>query len=217
MHDKAKEKQMYLFSRTRTADPTQMAAALAWAPEVAQYVTKITGLTILPWAAVYGAPLGALSWSTRVESQTEMAKAQGKLADDSGYQKLVADGLKYFSGPVEDSLTQFVHMEGTPNSAKFAEVVRAQCAPGRIADAMSWGVDMTKYVAKLSGLPTSMVRTMYGPWAGLGWIALADDLAQIDNAEAVSSVDPSYIERIDSGGELFIAGTAVQILLRSLA
>jgi hypothetical protein len=208
---------MYLFSRSRNADPNHMAEALAWAPEVAKYVTKKTGLTVLPWAAVYGIPLGTLSWSARVESQAQMGAAQAKLADDAGYQKLIASGSKYFSGPAEDSLTQFVHMEGTPNSGKFASIVRAQCAPGRIADAMLWGVDMTKYVAKLSGLPGSMVRTMYGPWAGVGWILLADNLAQIDNAEAVSSADHSYLQRIDSGGELFIASSAVQILLRSLA
>ena len=208
---------MYLFRRTRTANPSHLGDALQWAPEVAKCASTVAGLTVSPWASVYGVPQGTLHWTCRVDSQAELDVITKKLAADPAYQKIVAAGSAFFSGPSDDTLMQFVDMAGVPNSAKYASVVRAQCAPGRIADAMSWGVDINQHVAKLTNLPASMVRTMYGPWAELGWILLADDLSQFDHAEVATSGDPSYLERIDNGGELFIASSATQVLLRSLA
>jgi hypothetical protein len=72
-------------------------------------------------------------------------------------------------------------------------------------------------VSKLTGLDTSLARGIYGPWATLVWISLADTLEEADSADAAMSSDPSYLECVDQGGELFIPGTASQRLVRRLA
>ena len=66
----------------------------------------------------------------------------------------------------------------------FATVVTAQCAPGRIADAMAWGVDILNHASKVTGLDSSLVRGLYGPWATLAWISLAETWDEVDAASA---------------------------------
>ncbi len=208
---------MYLFSRTRSADPTKLAEAVGWAGEAARYVTKVTGIEVSPWGTVYGQPTTSLSWSCRIESAAVMAAAQEKLVADTGYQKMLEQASKLFVGPSEDFLTEFVSIVGTPNTGKFATVTRAQCAHGHIAQAMAWGVDILHHVEKVTALPGSMVRAMYGPWGQLGWISLADSMAQVDAAVEATAADATYLERVDMGGPLFITGSATHVLLRSLA
>ena len=56
-----------------------------------------------------------------------------------------------------------------------------------------------------------------GPFVTLVWFSLADTLEEADAADAAMSSDPSYLERIDQAGELFLPGTASQRLIRRLA
>ena len=47
---------MHLFTRTRTMDTAKAPEALAFSVDIAQYVSSVTGLDVIPWASVYGAP-----------------------------------------------------------------------------------------------------------------------------------------------------------------
>ena len=209
---------MNLFTRVATLAPEHFQDGLAYAPDVAKYVSKKTGLEVNAWGSVYGAPVGTVSWSARVESQAAMGDAQDALATDPGFQKLVQENAHLFTGSMEDTIGQFVAMEGTGDEVpQYAAIVTAQCAPGRITEAMAWGVDIMHYASKLTGLDGALVRGIYGPFATLAWISLAGTLEQADAADAAMSTDPTYIERIDQGGELFIPGTASQRLIRRLA
>ena len=64
---------MYLFTRNRTADLAQAPDAMAFAVDIAQHVKKVVGVDVLTWSAVYGAPIGSISWSCRVESLAAIA------------------------------------------------------------------------------------------------------------------------------------------------
>ena len=92
----------------------------------------------------------------------------------------------------------------------------AQCAPGRIAEATAWGVDILSHASKLTGLDGFFVRNLYGPWATLVWISVAETMEEIDGAVAARAADATYLERIDDGGPLFHPGSASQRLLRRL-
>ncbi len=208
---------MYLFSRTRTADPARVAEAQGWAVEVAAHVTKALGTTITPWATIYGAPSGTISWSGRAESHAEMGALQEKLALDAGYAKLLAKAATLFVGPAEDVFVEFVASAGTPGPTRYATLVRAECAGGHLADAFGWGADTMHHYAKITGLSTSMVRSLYGQWAGIGWIASAESLADIDNAQKAIAADTGYVERMDMAGDFFVEGSASTVLIRNLS
>ena len=209
---------MHLFIRSRSIDMANGPEALAFSVEHAQYVSKVTGLEVIPWATVYGDPVGTISSSVRVESQAAMGAALATLAADAGYQKRIAASAgRLFVGPTEDSIGEMVSFAGSGGSdGSFATVVTAQCAPGRIAEAMTWGVDILEHASKVTGLDGSFVRVLYGPWASLAWINLAETLEEVDGAAAALAADATYLERIDEGGPLFLPGTASQRLIRRL-
>src|SRR5829696_9469581 len=145
-----KEPTMHLFTRTRTINTANAPEALAFSVEHAQYVTKVTGLEVIPWASVYGDPVGTISSSVRVESQAAMGAALATLAADAGYQKRVAEAAgRFFVGPTQDLIGEIVTFTGSGGSdGSFATVITAQCAPGRIAEAMTWGVDILNHASK---------------------------------------------------------------------
>ena len=209
---------MHLFIRSRSIDTANGPEALAFSVEHAQYVSKVTGLEVIPWATVYGDPVGTISSSVRVESQAAMGAALATLAADPGYQKRIADSAgRLFVGPTEDAIGEILSFAGPGGSdGSFATVVTAQCAPGRIAEAMTWGVDILEHASKVTGLDGSFVRVLYGPWASLAWINLAETLEEVDGAAAALAADATYLERIDEGGPLFLPGTASQRLIRRL-
>ncbi len=207
---------MYLFSRTRTANPARVAEAQTWAAEAAAQVTKTTGVTITPWTCLFGLPAGSLSWSARLESHAEVTAIQEKVALDKTYAKLLEKAPELFVGPAQDHLVEFVAMAGTPNAGRYASLVRAQCAGGHVGEVMAWGVDTMQHVAKITGLPSSFVRSLYGEWGGVGWIMLADSMADIDNANKAIAADTGYIERVDLAGTFFHPGSASQVLLQNL-
>lgn len=77
--------------------------------------------------------------------------------------------------------------------------------------------DGISHASKMTGLDGSFLRALYGPWATLVWISLAETMEEVDIATASLSGDGTYLERIDDAGPLFLPGSASQRLLRRLA
>ncbi|MDP9463256.1 MAG: hypothetical protein M3P52_01420 [Actinomycetota bacterium] len=208
---------MYLYTRMDRMILGKADEAIAFATEAAAYVTDKTGTPVYTWASVFGAPLGTVTWSARLDSMAALGALQDQLAVDPGFAELGKRGSELFVNDISDSISQGVASTSNEGPRAFASVVTAQCAPGRIADAMAWGVDIMETVGKLTGLPTMMLRSMYGPFAGLGWVSAASSMAEMDTAEAAMSADPTYIKKLDQGGDFFLPGSGNQILLRRLA
>ena len=207
---------MHLFTRQATLARDQIQDGLAYAADVAQYVGKKTGLEVNAWAALYGAPLGTVSWSARVDSQAAMGAASATLLGDAGYQERLAANLHRFDGAAEDAIGEFVAFAGEGAPRSYVSIVTAQCALGKIADAMAWGVDIMQHAAKLTGADSSLVRGLYGPFGTLVWIATYDSLADVDKAGVALSSDTTYLERLDQGGDFFVPGTGTQRLIQRL-
>jgi hypothetical protein len=177
--------------------------------DVARQAAAATGLDVVSWTSVYGLPLGTVVYSTRVQSQSAMAAALATLA---------ASGRPLGDGPGEDAVGELVSAAGPGGSVgRYASVVVSQCAPGRMAEATAWGVDMLSHASKATGLDGLLLRGLYGPWASLVWISLAESMEEVDGSAAALAADPTYLERIDDAGPLFIPGAASQCLLRRLS
>jgi hypothetical protein len=199
---------MLLWTRTRQLDGLHWPDACASAVESTRHAAATTGLEVVPWTGVYGLPLGTVVYSVRVETQSAIAAALTTLVDS---------GRTLDDGPGQDAIGELVSSAGAGEStARFASVVLAQCAPGRIAEATAWGVDVLSHASKATGLDGLFLRGLYGPWASLVWISLAESMEEIDDSAAALAADPTYVERIDDAGPLFIPGSASQRLLRRL-
>ena len=210
---------MHLFTRTRTINIEHADDAHAFAVEIGQYASATTGLEIVPWATVYGGAVGTVSYRARVDSQNTMAAALATLAADPGYQHRLSTCVGHlFTGAVDDAIVEIVSFVGSGgNVGNLASITTAQCAPGRTAEAMAWGVDILSHASKLTGLDGALVRGLYGPGATLAWISLADTWNEVDASTAALSSDATYLERIDDAGELLLAGTVSRQLLRRLS
>ncbi|WP_421119160.1 hypothetical protein ACE2AJ_17615 [Aquihabitans daechungensis] len=199
---------MFLFTRTSTFKPERSVDAAGWAVDIAAQVSSITGVRISTWSALYGAPLNTVTWSCRVESHAEMGAVGEKLMADPGYTARIPEAAELFEGAPTDALIDVVAMVGDGgHTGSYASVVSAQCAGGKIAAAMTWGVEIFNHVGSVTGRDGIFGRAMYGPWATLGWISLADSLDEVDAAQAAMSADPRYIEMIDEAGDLFLPGS----------
>jgi hypothetical protein len=200
---------MLLWTRTRQIDVGAGPEAITSAGELARHATAITGLGVVPWAGVYGLPLGTVVYSIQVESQSAMATALAALAES---------GRTLDHGPGEDAIGELVSTAGSGESiARFASVVLARCAPGRMAEGTAWGVDALSHASKATGLDGLLLRGLYGPWASLVWISLAESMEEIDDSASALAADPTYVERIDDAGPLFLPGSSSQRLLRRLS
>jgi hypothetical protein len=209
---------MHLFTRQATLAPDHLQDGLAYAVEIAEYVSDKTGLEVVPWTALYGAPVGSVSWSARVPSQAAMGAAQDTLAADDGFLERSSASRHLFTGPAEDAIGQFLAFAGgSVTGGGFATIVISQCAGGNVADATAWGVDTMQYVSKLTGAESSIARGIYGPFATLVWVSRFDSLEAVDDADAVLSNDPQYLERLDGAGDLFLPGSTAQRLIRRLS
>ena len=198
---------MLLWTRTCQVDVLS-ADAMASAVGIAAHAAATTGLEVEPWTGVYGLPCGTVVYSAQVESQSVMAAALTTLAESG----------RTLDGPGEDAVAELVSAAGSAEgSSRFASVVLAQCAPGRMAEATAWGVDILSHASKATGLDGLFLRARYGPWASLVWISFAETMEEVDDSAAALAADPTYVERIDDAGPLFIPGSASQRLLRRLS
>jgi hypothetical protein len=209
---------MNLFSRSLAVSPENADGGYAVSVEIADYISKNHDVPVTPWTTVYGAPLGIVTFSCRIDSLAAMGALDAALLADKKYLDVVATAAGKLVGPVQDGISQFVAMSGEPNLAgKFAAIVSAQAAGGKIAESMGWGVDILNHVTSVTGVGGSFVRGLYGDWARVSWIALFDSLEEIDAYEAKQSSDEAYIKKVDKAGDLFVEASASQILLRRLS
>ena len=191
---------------------------MEFAVEIAGAASKASGLEVIPWALMYGAELGTLTFSARVDSLAAMGAAGLSLASDTGYMTMAAKRSDYFCGPTEDRMMQFVAAAGAGSEiGDYVLAVRSQCTSGKIAAAMTFAVDVMNHVSKTTGIDVALVRSLYGPWATIGWVSSTADLDQIDAANAALGADAGYLERLDQAGDLFVPGSSVSTLARRLA
>jgi len=204
---------MFMFTRTTTFKAERSVDAAAWAVDIAAQVTSITGIEVGTWSVLYGAPLNTVTWSCGVESHAEMGAMSEKLMADPGYVARIPEAAELFEGAPTDSLVDLIALVGEGgHTGTYASTVSAQCAGGQIAAAMTWGLDIFNHVASVTGRDGVFGRSMYGPWATLGWISLASSLDEVDAAQAAMSADARYIEMVDSGGDLFLPGSGEGVL-----
>ena len=208
---------MYLFARNRSASPDKIFEAVTYAVEIAATVSSITGKEVSVWQGEYGVPLSSISWTTTAESHAEMGANREKLLADPGYLDTLQAGSRLFEGDAQDGLVDIVATAGSGgHKGDFASMVTAECAPGKIGEAMTWGVEIMTHVAEVTGRDGLFGRTMYGPWGQVGWISLASSLDEVDAAGAALSNDPDYVTKLDGSGGLFRPGSGATWLARRI-
>jgi hypothetical protein len=198
---------MFIFQRivTLQGGPRR---ALAWASEMTTFVSENSDLDPLLWVGGFGYPIGTVAWSARVESRAELADGMNALMAHEGYHDLIEAGVELFGQPGEDLLLERIHPDGPlldpPPVGSVAEIISATAAPGKVAAAMAWGVEIANTYAEISGTGVSFFADAYGAFGRVTWIVVHPDMAAADAANAAVNSSADYVTSVDSGGDLFV-------------
>lgn len=177
------------------------------------------GTEISLWSAGFGAPVGSLAFTARIDGIADLVAKAGPLAADDEYGAKLAEGADHVMGPAQDSLATPLHGElgDPPPVGAYAMVTTAVIANGRYADAVGWGVDVAQHVTSLSGMPVMMLMQEFGTFGQLTWIGGAADAAAVDAAAAATNGDAGYIAKLSAAGELFVPGSGNRVLATRIA
>jgi hypothetical protein len=207
---------MQLFTRQlMTVGP----AAVDWATEIRAAASDVMGTEIGLWAAGFGAPVGALAFTARVEGVADLAAKAAPLADDSTYQHLLTKGAELVTGPASDSLATPLHgdLGDPPPVGSYAVVTNATIANGKYAEAVGWGIDVAQHVTSLTGLPVAMLMQEYGQFGVLTWIGISADAEGVDKSAQAMNGDADYISKLSAAGDLFVPGSGNRSLAIRIA
>ncbi len=206
---------MYLFSRTRRADPAHIRGAGAWASEVARHVTSETGRDVEVWTTMMSPGIGQIAWTTQVEHLVELENAQDKLAVSLVYTDLIERGAMFFTGSVHDAVWSPIHGAGDDQSREYVEMTTAVPRHGSIGTAMELGVEAAIEVTRLTGHDTTFASALNGQFGMVAWFSGFDSIDQYERATAKLSGDSDWLQVVDRVSAAFNPG-ARQALYRRI-
>jgi hypothetical protein len=208
---------MYIFSRSTVAALGRQFDAIPAAVGVAEQVTKVTGHEVNVFIARFGAPLGSIMWSARMESMVELQGMTDKLMADPGYLEMLQsmDGL--FMTPAEDRLGRVLTAPVDGARSKYYGVSRAAMANGRQADALAFGVRTAEYIGKSLGTQSIFTKATYGGFNDVSWVVGFDSEADIDSFDEWQSTDSGYHEILADSEGLYVENSGHTTLIEKIS
>lgn len=208
---------MYLFTRRARLNH---AAGVQWATAITEHVRRTTGQDVGLWSTVYSPAYGTITWTSWFEDLPHLESFGDKLAADETYQTMAAEGSSFTEGGVDDGLLQLLTAPPDPDrDVNYVTAVQAVCAGGQARRAMELGLRIAEHAGSVTGVPTSFVRSLSGPYGGVGWLTAHEDVAGLEAANDALSGDEAWIELVDSAEGAFVEDAALttQTIHRKLA
>jgi hypothetical protein len=192
--------------------PDAFPAAVA----VAGSVKRITGHDVNVFAGRFGAPLGSVMWSVRVDSHAELQEMTDKLAADPGYLEEIQSMNGLFMTPAEDRLARFVTEPVDAATSKYYALTRATMAAGHYSQAIDFGVRVANYIGGKLGTQTAFLKPTYGGFADVTWVTACDSMEAVDKLTDFQMSDSGYQKFVDEAGPLFVESSGVNSLIEKL-
>jgi hypothetical protein len=200
-----------------TAGPA--AETLSWATEIAAAASERMGREVSLWAAGFGAPVGAMAFTARVDGLADLAATTASMQTDASYQALVARGATFSVAPPQDSLAtpMMGELGDPPPVGAYALITNSVMAGGKFAEAVSWATEMAQLATSITGMPVGLMMQQYGTFGQLTWIGVSADAAGIDASGAAIAGNADYIDKLAGAADLFVPGSATRSLATRLA
>lgn len=196
---------MYLFSRTTRLTSS---AALEWAVDIGALASEVSGQQIDLWGTAYSAGFGTVAWTAWFDHLSALQAMTEALESNDTYIVKAAEGAELIEGGIDDAIAQLI--SGEPEgSDPFVSSVRAACAGGNIARAMSCGVELAELASRITGKSTLFLRSVTGPYGGVGWLTGAADLGEFQASQEALAAEPSWLKTIDATEGAFVEDVAV--------
>lgn len=199
---------MLLFSRIVTPHGSPR-RSIGFALEATAYVNANSSLQLRCWSGGFGYPVGTVGWSCFAESQAELAAATSDLLSQSAYHDLLESGEDLLGTPGQDTLTELVY--GAPSEeppiGAVGVITRAVAVVDRMADAVTYGVEVAQHVESVTSTPVAFCTDLYGPMGGMAWISVGPDAAAADEARGKLLADAGHLAKLKESAGLFIPGS----------
>lgn len=205
---------MYLFNRTRLANPADLVAARAAAVKISEKITAILGQTVTPFETIFGGP-GAISFTMPVADMAQLGANLAILANDPAYQKFIAGYQPLWASNPEDRLVNIVSSGGEIAGKEFYASTTAVAMPGRLVDASTFGVNAQAAVEK-GGFPSLFGSSVFGAYGELGWLVGASDMSGLDEFQKFARTDAGFLQLVDGVAGIFVPGASDNRLVRRL-
>ena len=176
---------------------------------------RSSGSPVFVWSSVFSSSGPTVSWSARVEHLSDAVALDDKLFADEGFAQWVEDNDGLFAGPTSDVISQVVHGAPTGPPKTYVQVTRATCANGSLSEAMGIGVELAETAARTTGMPVMFLTSVVGDYGGVGWMVTADDLGEVETANAALAANEGWLKLVDRAGDVFTPGTS-SIMLRRI-
>lgn len=209
---------MYLFTRRIVVNPSQFRTGLAHAIEMTKYVNQNSDLEVSLFEVLQGESLGTLTFAYPTESYSASLESVDALIHSDEYLAEIERGGGFFVGNPVDQLGAVVHTAGEvsgPPAAAITYTITIDMP--RIAEAMTWAVELTNYVSNLAGLPIQLLSSSFGQQGEISWIASGQSVAQVVAAQEKGNSDLGYLQRIAETEGFFVAGSGAVSLSRRIA
>ena len=209
---------MQLFSRqVQLTGP--FSETSAYAADMTAHVSGLIGREVSLWSTVFGAPLGTMTYTLRVDGVADVLAISAQVLADADFHAKLAKGADYAVGNAEDRLLQPLNAElgDPPPVGSMAVITSAVMANGAYEKAIAWGLDMAQHATSVTGLPTLFLVEQYGSFGSVGWIAVAADGAAVDAGNAALNGDADYLKKLGAAGELFMEGSGQRYLSTRVA
>ena len=208
---------MYQFTR-RVRIAGSAASAIPFSVGMGKLVTKITGQPVSTWSSVFSPGAGTIAWGTFAPDLKTLQDMMDTLQADKTFQAESEKGREMFiPGSMDDGLAQVVHGNPDPSSnPQYVAVVHATCAPGKLVQGMTAGVEIAQHVEKATGHPTMFLARNTGPFGGVTWLTPYDDVTTMERAEQAFYGDSAVLDFIDSATTAYLPD-GTQTIFRRLA
>jgi hypothetical protein len=205
---------MYLVGRSRVVNPATPRAAVEVAVELGQRVSQIIERPVYTWTTIFGPEPLSVMWSARVEHLADIVAADDAIGADEEFVAWAEQQNGLFASPLVGVVSQVVHGAPTGEPKPFLTVTRAVAANGALGEAMGVGVEIAETFTRLTGHDAMFVTPVTGEYGGAGWIIGADDLGQVEAADAVLAASDEWIKLIDRAGHCYAPGGTTTMLRR---
>jgi hypothetical protein len=195
---------MYLFAVTHTPRIGSERELAVLKREIAEVESGATGIEVVAYQRVFGAPLAGTTLYAAVESYAALGEALEKVGRDSRYRDLMERVGTAASGPGD---ARFMEIPAGPAPA-FLDVLTVDTGLAKLSrmdDAMAFAMTMAGIISQKSGQHTVFAADMYGPLGSVAWITPADSYAQLDTQASAIMGDEQYKKLMSESPALFEA------------
>ena len=205
---------MYLVGRNRVVNPASPRAAVAVAIEAGQRASQIIDRPVYTWARILGPDPLTVMWSARVDHLADVVVADDALAADDEFNDWTEQHNDLFVSPLVGVVSQVVHGAPTGEPKAFITVTSAVAANGALGEAMAIGVELAETLTTLTGQEAMFLTPVTGAYGGVAWIVGADDLGEVEAANATLGASEEWLKLVDSAGRSYAPGVSTTMLRR---